>query len=113
MAGSLGQAILAGVVRDAAFARGTSVILTQLFLAYSREDELLADRLAVGYVREAGFNPGAMVQFMERLKRREQQQPRPRSYFRTHPYMADRLSVVREAICGTVEFKDYINRTDE
>ena len=113
MAGSLGQAILSGVVRDTAFTRGTHAILTQLFLAYSREDELLADRLAVGYVREAGFNPGAMVQFMERLKRREQQQPRPRSYFRTHPYMADRLSVVREAINGTVEFKDYINRTDE
>ena len=72
MAGSLGQALLAGVARNAALARGTSVILTQLFLAYSREDELLADRLAVGVLREASYDPTAMVRFMERLKRHEQ-----------------------------------------
>lgn len=111
MASSLGQAILAGVARDAAAARGSQVILTFLFLDYSRDDELLADRLAVDYLRDAGFDPAGMLRFMERLKRREQGRPRPRSYFRTHPYMAERLSVVREAISGTVGFTDYINRT--
>lgn len=113
MASSLGQAIVAGVARDAALSRGTNVIFTFLFLEYSREDELLADRLAVGYLREAGFQPDAMVTFMERLKRREQGRPRPKSYFRTHPYMADRVSVVREAATGALQFEDYINRSDE
>lgn len=113
MAGSVGQAILAGATRNAALAQGTNAILTFLFLSYSREDELLADRLAVGYLREAGYDPLGCVRFMERLKHRETARPRPRSYFRTHPYMADRLAVVREAIAGSTTFKDYINRTDE
>jgi len=78
-----------------------------------RVDELLADRLGVGYLREAGFDPEGMITFMERLKRREQGRPRPRTYFRTHPYMADRISVVHEAISGKLQFEDYINRTDD
>ena len=113
MTGSLGQMLLAGLTRDAAAARGANAIFTFLFLAYAREDELLADQLAVGYMKESGYDPEGLVRFMQRLKRREQQEPRPRSYFRTHPYMADRLSVVREAIAGRQTFNDYINRTDD
>lgn len=113
MTGSIAQTILAVGARDAAVSQGTSAILTFLFLDYSREDELLADRLAVGYLRGAGFDPEGMVRFIEHLKRHETPHRRPRSYFRTHPYMAERLSVVREAISGTVGFTDYINRTDD
>ena len=111
--GAIGQTILAVGARNAAITQGTNAILTSLFLAYSREDELLADRLAVGYLRGAGYDPVGCVRFMERLKQHETPHRRPRSYFRTHPYMAERLSVVREAIAGKIDFTGYINRSDD
>lgn len=112
MAGSVGQAILAAAARNAAVAQGTNAILTFLFLDYSREDELLADRLAVGYLRAASYDPEGMLRFMERLKRHETPHRRPQSYFRTHPFMAERISVVHEAIAGKIGFTDYLNRAD-
>ncbi len=113
MASSLGQLLVMGAARDRELQQGLHVIFTQMFLAYAREDELLADRLGVAYLRAAGFDPEGAVRLLTRLKRREQRKAQPRvySYFRTHPYMADRLSVVREAITGRLGFDDYINRT--
>src|SRR3989338_7187091 len=43
--------------RDGRTVAETNEALTQLMMAYSREDELEADRLSVKYVEDAGFDP--------------------------------------------------------
>ena len=99
--------------KDARFKRGTDIALSQLMLGYSRDDELLADKLAVKYINRAGYNPEAIISLLEKLERLETNAPiRPlvASYMRTHPYLPERIAAVRREIYGIMEFTDYINR---
>lgn len=91
-----------GTAADAAF--------TELMLGYSREDELLADQLSVRYTKSAGFDPRGMITFLEKLQdiyRRKP--PMPKSYFKTHPYVPDRIRVVKQEMGEGMNFTDYIN----
>ncbi|NLE91386.1 MAG: septum formation protein Maf [Elusimicrobia bacterium] len=91
-----------GTAADAAF--------TELMLGYSREDELQADALAARYMKEAGYDPRAMISFLERLWRDEKRRPpRRMSYYKTHPYIPDRIRVVKRELDEKMDFTDYIN----
>lgn len=82
-----------------------------LLTAYSQADELEADRLSAKYLKEAGFDPSAAITFMERMRDHSFKEPQRRfSYFRTHPFFADRIRVIRQATEGRITFDDYINR---
>ena len=86
---------------------------TTLLLGYSREDELLADKLGVRYSRLAGYDPRGMLNFLDKLHEINRRKPlRPHSYFRTHPYMSDRVRVAKEELGEKMDFKDYINIED-
>lgn len=99
---SVPQSANAGQAADIAF--------TELMLGYSREDELLADQLGSRYAKLAGYDPRAMIHFLERLHQINRRKPlRPRSYFKTHPYVPDRIRVVKEELGEDITFKDYIN----
>lgn len=88
--------------------------LNQLMLAYSREDEVQADRLSVKYLRMAGYNPEGAVTFLERLMEIQRKSPLKKYYrYRTHPHLSERLSFVRGQVRGKMDFKDYINISDE
>ena len=51
-----------------------------------------------------------MIDFLEKLERINKRKPlRPKSYFRTHPFIPDRIRVVKEEIGEGINFKDYIN----
>ncbi|MFH1858402.1 MAG: M48 family metallopeptidase [Candidatus Omnitrophota bacterium] len=105
---TLVQALAAGTrSRDAV--HGAQVALTQLFLAHARGDELLADRLAVRNMKRAGYDPYALVRVLEKLKAIHREEPTPRDYLRTHPYVSDRIRVVHEEIEGKLRFEDYLN----
>jgi MAF protein len=92
----------AGTAADIAF--------TELLLGYSREDELLADQLAVRYAKLAGYNPHAMIDFLERLQEINRRKPlKPKTYFKTHPYVPDRIRVVKQELGEKMNFSDYIN----
>ena len=79
-------------------------------MGYSQEDEALADKLAVKYTQKAGFNPQGIVSFLLTLKEEQRKAPeRPFSYWKTHPGIAQRIALVRQAISGKMEFKDYLN----
>jgi len=43
-------------------------------LGYSREDELLADRLGAKYAYKAGYDPYAMVTFLKKLKEKNKEE---------------------------------------
>jgi len=88
--------------------------LGQLAVSYSREDEALADRIALRYLRKAGFDPMAMVSFLKTLQEVNRETPiRPYSSYRSHPYIADRIRMVKQELTGEVDFSDYMNKPVE
>ncbi len=112
--GSLGYTVLKVLMlagrADARLHQGADLAYSQLLLAYSREDELEADRLAVKYMKAVGYDPDAMIHFLETLREVDREGPlRPKHYSRTHPYTGDRIRTVRQEIHGNIEFDDYLN----
>lgn len=103
--------LAAGAKTDAQFRRGTDLALASLMTAYSREDEFEADRRAVIYTKASGYDPNAIVTFLETLKEVHRNKPlRPKSFFRTHPYVAERIGVVKQEITGSIDFEGWINK---
>jgi predicted Zn-dependent protease len=104
--------ILLAQVPQAGSEVGTAadVAFTELLLGYGREDELLADQLSVRYTKLAGYNPRAMVDFLKKLEEINKRKPlQPRNYFKTHPYVPDRIRVIKQELGEQINFKDYIN----
>ncbi|MDD5129630.1 MAG: Maf family nucleotide pyrophosphatase [Candidatus Omnitrophica bacterium] len=91
-----------GNAADAAF--------TEFLLGYGREDELLADQLGARYAKLAGYDPHGMVTFLIKLQDINRRMPlRERSYYKTHPYVPDRIRVVKQELGEKIDFGDYIN----
>ncbi|VAX35895.1 hypothetical protein MNBD_UNCLBAC01-1110 [hydrothermal vent metagenome] len=91
-------------------AGGVNFALTALFMEYSQEAEFESDRLAVKYLRKAGYDPNEMTKFLAFLKKEKEKAPLRRySYWRTHPGIAKRMAVVNQEITGKLEFRDYLN----
>jgi len=112
--GSLGTSALMilaiATAQDSRTVAKANQALGQLMMAYSREDELAADVLSVQYVKDAGFNPEGVLGSLETLQRlrKEGRELRYR-YFKSHPYLSERIATVRSEIKGYVDFDSYIN----
>ncbi len=90
------------------------VAFTELLLGYGREDELLADQLGARYTKLAGYNPRSMITFLEKLEEHNRRKPlQPKNYLKTHPYVPDRIRVVKEELGEKINFNDYINIEDK
>jgi len=84
--------------------------LAQLMMSYSREDELEADKLSVKYMKEAGFDPEGVLDSLTMLRRLRKEGPvRKYMYYRSHPYLSERIAAVRSEIQGYTDFDSYIN----
>jgi len=92
-------------------ARKIDAAFGQLIMSYSRKDEALADRIAIGYLKEAGFEPMAILDFLKKLQEVNRKAPvkQYRSY-RSHPHIADRIRMVKQELIGEVDFTDYMNK---
>ncbi len=66
-------------------------------LGYSREDELLADRLGVKYAYKAGYDPYAMITFLKKLKEKDKNEMGP-VFLRSHPYASQRIQMMEKEI---------------
>lgn len=64
---------------------------------YSRQDEYLADTLAVKYTHRAGFDPYAGVSLMEKLQK-EGAQGHPFVFLNSHPKSSDRIANIQDKI---------------
>ncbi|MBI2103973.1 MAG: M48 family metalloprotease [Candidatus Omnitrophica bacterium] len=102
--------------RRGAATGGLSVAARAAQLAYARQDELEADRLAVKYLRAAGFDPKAILTFLEKLHdlHGDKAQYLPRGvvrpqYAMTHPFVPERTLAVKEALYGVADYIDYLN----
>lgn len=117
--GELGYSILQILMVATGSAKGQDIgridnAFGQLIMSYSREDEALADRLAVKYLKKAGFDPMAMLSFLKKLQEVSKKEPiRPYRDYRSHPYIADRIRMVKQELTGEVDFNDYMNKPIE
>jgi len=67
-------------------------------LAYSREDETQADEYGARYSAQAGYDPHGIIQFFEKLKAMEGNQPAFAKYLSDHPATADRITHLQQYI---------------
>jgi predicted Zn-dependent protease len=102
--------------RQGGGARGVGIAFHAARLAYARQDELDADRLAVRYLKSAGFDPNAILSFLDRLHKlhHDKTQYLPRGmtrpqYAMTHPFVPDRIRAVKEELFGVADYVDYLN----
>ncbi|MEI8348834.1 MAG: M48 family metalloprotease [Candidatus Omnitrophota bacterium] len=99
----------AGAARDPAFTQGLSYALAQIMAAYSREDEYNADELAIKYTQTCQYDSKSGIEVLEKLYKENKKVIRPLSYFRTHPYTAQRIAHMRETLHLPLTAADYIN----
>ena len=102
--------------RQGEAAKGLGVAAQAAQLAYARQDELDADQLGVKYMKAAGFDPKAILTFLQKLQGLDRDKTRylPRGVVRpqyalTHPYVPDRMRAVKEALFGVADYIDYLN----
>lgn len=67
---------------------------TALSLKYSREHEEAADRMGISYLVEAGYNGGAILDFLKIMRRYEFYSNSIPSYFLTHPGTDERTRYI-------------------
>ena len=95
-------------------ARRINAAFGQLVMSYSREDEALADKIALRYLEKAGFDPMAMIGFLRKMQKVNKDAPiKPYSHYRSHPHIADRIRMVKQELAGEVNFTDYMNKPVE
>lgn len=102
--------LVAATAGSAEVGNAADIAFSEILMGYSREDELLADQLAARYAKLAGYDSQGMIRFLNKLEQIERRRPlRPKSYFKTHPYIPDRIRVVKQELGQDINFKDYIN----
>ena len=115
--GSYGAMVLEGAAiasRQGNIAAGVGLAADSILFQNSREDELEADRLGVRYMKRAGYDPSQMRAMLGKLLDHQMKEPlRPFSYWRTHPYIPQRMAKAEEEAKGAAEFRDYLNITGE
>ncbi len=98
----LARGILAGLgsATDSQLAvLGADLFASGYLLHFNREQESEADRLGVGYMVKAAYDPAGMVEVLEILAR-EAAGPRPPEILSTHPDPARRIRDVKALLAG-------------
>lgn len=96
------------------FQSGTDFAYISVMMQYSRAYEEEADRLSVKYLKAAGFNPEGALMMLDKLSKIDSEKPLNRyTYFRTHPPIARRKAVIKQAITKELDYKSYINLLEE
>ncbi|MFC1621390.1 M48 family metalloprotease [Candidatus Omnitrophota bacterium] len=85
--------------------KAASVSYNLIMLGYSREDELLSDRLGVKYAHKAGYDAYAMISFLKKLKDSSKKNMGP-VFLRSHPYVSDRIKMLEKEIPGIIDKAD-------
>jgi beta-barrel assembly-enhancing protease len=125
MTRSYGYNLLAGLLLGRDAGQGQRILAqlvgTGMLTRYSREAELEADRLGVGYASQAGYNPRGSVAFFQQLLQVRQRRPtRVEQFFSTHPLTEQRIDRVEAAaarypnrgVHDTREFQKFRSRLD-
>lgn len=93
----LGQGLLGLPAGDLMNLGGMAAEL--LFLRYSRDDELEADKLSVDYSSRAGYDPREAIRFFQTLNRIQEKEGQGMpNFLSTHPNPGDRIQRIRDLI---------------
>ena len=96
--------------KSSSFYQGLSFALAQIMSGYSREDEFKADELAVKYSKKANFSPLAGIKVLEKLYQfHKKEKAHSLSYFRTHPFIPQRIKHIKEVLGIPLTISDYMN----
>jgi Zn-dependent protease with chaperone function len=88
-----------GGMKVAAASRGGRNALRGLFMRFTREDEMEADRIGAALLRGSGYDPEGMLRFLHRLSSLQEDDPKlVRGYFRSHTGAGERAERVAEWI---------------
>jgi predicted Zn-dependent protease len=87
-------------------ALGVDKVYSLIELGYSRQDEYEADRLAAKYAFKSGFNPYAAISALEKIKKQEGPNWKVLGYFRSHPYVEERIKALTGFIPGLTAQKN-------
>ena len=80
---------------------GAQVLAGGYMLKFSRDDEREADRVGAQIMRRAGWDPRAMIEFMEILRRQQGRDPGSVEVFlSTHPGAGERAALLRQQLRG-------------
>lgn len=86
------------------------ILKTLVVNGYSRTQEFLADEKALFYLKKAGYDPNALLNVLERMKKYSS----TGGIFKTHPSANDRINNIREKVPFTNldlnSFKRRVNR---
>ena len=70
-------------------------------LKFSRDDEREADRVGAQIMRRAGWDPRAMIEFFDALRRQQGRDPHSvEQFLSTHPAPAERATLLRRQLRG-------------
>src|SRR5712671_3620795 len=95
--------------------QAASVAIPIGFLSFSRAMEAEADLLGLEYMYKAGYDPGAFVDFFEKIESLEKKKPGTMAkVFSTHPMTDDRIKVSQKNIQQLLkERPEYVVTTSE
>ena len=86
--GNTGGAVTSGMAANA--------LTGSVFLSFSREDELVADREGTRILRKAGWDPEGLASFLEAARATARKNPTALdTFFSTHPATDDRIAALR------------------
>ena len=88
--------------------RSINRITKVLSFRFTRGSEKEADRLAAQYLWRAGYDPGALITFLEKVGAQEKKSRIPlRNLFRTHPVSEDRIRDTTELVARFPKKDEY------
>ncbi len=94
--------------------QASSLIIPMSFLKFSRGFEAEADYLGVQYMYKAGYDPGAFVDFFEKIQTLEKRKPGTiGKLFSSHPPTDDRIKKSQQEIAGLKPRPEYVITTSE
>ncbi len=91
---SIIMAIASNKIDNAYLVKAMDITETTISLGFSRGDERLADKLAVKYAYNSGYNPDGMISFFKKLDNESKKQGKssPFVYFSSHPPIEERIN---------------------
>jgi len=91
-----------------------NLLVPLTFLKFSRGAEEEADRLGLQYMWASGYDPTEMLNFFEKLKAKEKNEPGTLAkVFSTHPTTKKRLEKARKLLVRFPEKDEYTISTSE
>lgn len=95
--------------------QAAGLLIPMGMLTFSRSDESEADMLGLQYLYKTGYDPGAFVDFWERMAAMERRKPGTlNKLFTTHPLAGDRVTAAQKSIQQNLKPRsEYVVTTSE